>query len=159
MRYVKIFFSRIIIIFQYSFLGKITENKEGDNLKEIFENSKFVNWVLRIYNDRKKRVAGYLNTSLTVKHVIGFKNELYVFPVKSVSIIVVTAILFNMAFYALFKNSMQKEIGLLGWIIKGMLLLVGLAGLFCEVNLKNLKSSSLFLKWINGYKQTDLEKK
>ncbi len=155
----KIIFSGITAIFQYNFLGRVIENKKEDNLKEILENSRFVKRLLKTYDDWRKRVTDYLNTSLTVKHVIGVKRELYVSPVRTGSVIVVIAILSNIFFYALFGNSMQKEIRLFGWIIRGMLLFVGLAGLFCEVSLKNLKSSSLFLKWINHNRQSDLEEK
>ena len=105
------------------------------------------------------RIDEYLKTSIMVKYVIGFKNELYVSPVKTGSIIVLTAILSNIFFYALFRNAMRNEIGLLGWIIKGMLLFVGLVGLVCEIGLKNLISTSLFLKWIKHNKQSDLEEK
>ena len=124
-----------------------------------FRRGKFVKWVLKIYNDWRKRITEYFNTSLTLKYAIGLRKELNILPIKYGSIIVVTAILSNLFFYVLFKNSMQKEIGLLGWIIRGILLFVGLAGLFCEVSLKNLKNSSLFLKWINPDKQSGWEKK
>ena len=126
---------------------------------KILNNSKSVKWLLKINNDWRKRIIECSKTSLTIKHATGFKSELYLLPVKTGGIIIVTAILTNVFLYALLKSSMQKEIGLLSWIIKGMLLLVGLAGLFCETGLKNLIGTSLFLKWINHNKQSGLEEK
>ena len=155
----KIVFSGMAVIFQNSFLGRITEIKEEDNLKEILGNSRFVKCLLKLCNGWRKRIMEYLKTSFIAKFTVAFKNEFCIFPVKTGSIIVVTAILSNIFFYALFRNAIRNEIGLLGWIIKGMLLFVGLAGLFCEVDLKNLISTSLFLKWINHNRQSELEEK
>ena len=144
----KMFFSRITVIFQYSFLGRITEDRGEDNLKETLESSGLINCLFKVCNDCRKRVTDYLKTSLIVKHATGLKNEFYILPVKSGSIIIVTAVLCNLIFYALFKNFIHKEIGLLGWVIQGLLFFAGLVGLFCAVSLEELKKSSLFLKWL-----------
>ena len=144
----KMFFSGITVILRYSFLGRITEDRGEDNLKETLESSRFINCLFKISNDWKKRVTDYLKTSLTVRHAIELKNEVYILPVKTGSIIIVTAVLSNLFLHALFKNFIQREIGLLGWVINGLLFFTGLAGLYCKVSLEGLKKSSLFLKWI-----------
>ena len=144
----KMFFSGITVILRYSFLGRITEDRGGDNLKETLESSRFINCLFKIRNDWRRGVIGYWNTSFTVKHARELKSEFSISPVKSGSIIVVTAILANLFFYALLRNFMHKEIGLLGWVINGLLFFTGLAGLYCKVSLEGLKKSSLFLKWI-----------
>ncbi len=155
----EVLFNGIIVILRYSFLGRITEIKEEDNLKEVLESSGFVKWLLKIRGGWGKGIDDCLKTSFIVRHAIRFKNELYVSPVKAWSIIVVTAILSNVFFYALFKNAMCKDTGLLSWIIEAILLFVGLAGLFSEAGLKDLISTSLFVKWINHNRQSELEEK
>lgn len=158
-RLIRAFLTGAKINFKYSFLGIITENRKEDNLKGILENSRFVQWLLKIYNDWRKRIHAYLKTSLKAKYAIWFKNKLHSLSVKIGSIIILTATLLNIIFYGLFKNPTSNGIVLLDWIIKGMLLFLGLAGLFCKVSLQNLTSTSLFLKWINHYKQSDSEEK
>lgn len=148
----RLVFSVITASFRYSFLGRITEISDEDNSKEILENSGFAQWLLKICAGGKKRIMSYLKTSFTANCAAGLKNELYVLPVKTISLIVVTAILSDAAFYALLKNVIQREIGLLGWIIRGMLLSAGLAGLLGKADLENLASASLFFKWINRCK-------
>lgn len=139
---IKLFLGNMFIVFRYSFIGRITEITEEDNSKKILENSRFVKWLLRICRDWGRIITNYLKTSFTANCAAGLENKLYVSPVKTGSIIVVTALLSDIVF-----NIIRKEIGLLGWIIRGMLLFVGLAGLFCKIGLENLSSTSLVLKW------------
>lgn len=152
-------FKATSVAFQYSFLGGIAEIGEGDKLSQILENSRFVRWLLGRCGDWRKRIAAYSKKSFTAHCAAGLGNMAYALPVKAASIIVVTAISSNIVFYALLKNVIHIEIGLLGWIMRGMLLFVGLAGLFCEADLANLKSTSLFLHCINSYAQSHSEEK
>ena len=151
--------NRMNVIFRYSFLGRITEIREEGCLKEVLENSRFVKRLLKMRNKYRKRVASVLETGSAGRRIVQFKNELYIFPVKVGSIIIVIAILFNVSFYVLFRNTMCKEMGLLGWIIEGILLSMGLVGIFCKAGLIDLMETSLFIKWINRCKQSESEDK
>lgn len=153
-RLIKAFWVTTKIIFRYSFLGKITEVTEEDNTKKILENSRLVKSLRYLCDHWKDRIDGYLKTSSLINYTIELKNGIITLPVKSVSIVIVVAILTDITFSILFKNSIHNETGLLGWIIKVALLLLGFAGLFCEVSLENPKKSSLFIGWIEHNSQS-----
>lgn len=125
----------------------------------ILKNSIVIKWLLSVRSSSNIRIEKYLSKSIVAKQVIEFKKGLYFSPVKTVSIIVVTAILLNMLSYVLFASSIHNKSGLSGWIIKCFLLFTGFAGLFCEAGLKPLVSSSFFTRWVKRNKQHILEEK
>ena len=142
--------SQIKVCFRYSFLGRITEIGEEGH-PEILDNSKVVRWVLNIYNIWKDRIISWANSSAMINSVVEVKKELYFLPVKTGGMIVFTAVLTNMGL-SLF---MGKEIGLFGWSLRGVLLVVGFWGMFCNVGWEELKRTSWFIKWIeNGSTST-----
>lgn len=138
------FYKGIKISFRYSFLGKITELEYKDN-SQILDNSKFILWLINEYKIWKNRVTNYSMTSAFFASTQEIKKELYYLPIKTLSIILVVAILTNIFFSLLFK----KEIVSLGWAMRLFLLIIGLGGLFCNADREGLKQSSLILKYIN----------
>ena len=133
----------IKVCFSESFLGRIIDIDiaEKDNLV-ILKNSRFVKWLLRLYRTWENKVRIYLETSATVNLTKEAKKELYFLPVKTFGIIVVTAVPINI-FIAIVLN---KEIGLLGWAIRGLLLFVGLGGLFCNATWEDIKRTNFFIR-------------
>jgi len=138
--------------FKYSFLGKITEmDIDRECNAVILDNSKLAKCLLNSYNTWKLKIMDYVRTNATIGLVVAVRRVIYFSPVKTISIAAVVVILINFIFSVL----LNKDIVLMSWIIQGMLLFMGLAGLFCEADLKNLTGTSLFLKWINHSKQSE----
>lgn len=138
---------KIRICFRYSFLEKITNTREeGNNM--VFNESKVVRWWINLYRKRKQEVSFFLKISRTNSSVKELKKELNYLTVKNTSIIMVVAILTNIMLSILLK----KQILLLGWIIRYLLLSMGISGLFCNATWKDIMRTSYFIRQINIYK-------
>lgn len=131
--------------FRYSFLGKITEIGEEDNT-EIIHNSKVAKWMIDSYNILKNIIANYSPSSIIMNSTLEVKKELHSSPVKAGGMILFTAILSNI----LLSLLLHKEIGLLGWIIRTVLLLAAFWGIFCGVGWEELKKTSWFIRYIEA---------
>lgn len=134
------------INFGASFLGRITEIKEQEYVT-VLNNSKFIKRLLNVYNAGKDRIINYSKRSELRDLGKEFKDNFVAMPVKMGSIILIATILSNIFFSML----LNKEIGLLGWIIRGFFLSVGLSGLFCNSKWKDMKETSLVIKLINTH--------
>ena len=134
------FWARIKICFKYSFLGRITENEQISS--EILDNSKLVQHLFNFYKKWKVKIIHLLQFSSTADIAKDTKKDLYSFPVRIISIIGITAITINV-FLSLV---LQKQIGLWGWIMRGLLLFVAVSALICKAEWQTIKKNSVFLK-------------
>ena len=125
----------------------------------ILEDSLLYKLFLKSYEGFKKQIGSCLNTSFVVKYLIKMGNGLYYLSVRSISIIILILAISNILLYHMLKCFEGVEIGLLGWIIRGILLFVGFAGIFCKAQLKDLRETSLFVSWINRSKLSLSEEK
>ena len=141
-RLLNIFSEKIKICFRYSFLGRITETKQINSL--VLDNSLVVQYLTNFYKKWKDKITNYLKTSLTISWAKDTKEELYFLPVRMIGIIVVIAIVVNV-FLSL---ALQKQIGLWGWLMRGLFLFVGISGLFCTADWLAIEKSSIFLRKI-----------
>ena len=80
----------------------------------------------------------------TINSAVEVKKELYFLPVKTGGMVVFTAVLTNM----LLSLFLHKEIGMFGWSMRGVLLVVGFLGMFCGVGWEELKKTGWIMKWI-----------
>lgn len=136
-------------------LGKISNDSGGDNLKRVLENSLFFKVFIKLYKFVKKQTTSSMETSRTLRYIMRLKNRFFISPIKYGSAFIVVIILTNIVLFALFKNTMDKDIGLSGWIVRGMLLLVAFGGIFCEIELSSVVETSSFLKHL----KRDIDKK
>lgn len=143
-RLIKEFCVSTKINFKYSFLEKITEIKEEENFAMVKSNL-VIQWLIDLYKKWKFKIISYLNISTTYSFEEELKKEFNFFPIRTTSIVAVVAILTNTIYSLLFK----KEIGLFGWIMRGLLLFIGFSGLFCNVDWKNLKETSFVLRYMD----------
>jgi hypothetical protein len=120
-------------------LGKISEIREKENIDILIE-SKTIDYLINLYRRCKSAIALFFKKSLINNLAEVLKKEFYSYPVKNTSLIIVTAILTNTVFSFLLK----KEIGLLSWIIKGLLLFVGVTGLASDADWSTMRSNSIF---------------
>lgn len=134
------FWARIKISVKYSFFGRITETKQISS--GILDNSKLVQYLFNSYKKWKINIIRLLRLSSTVDLVEDTKKDLYSFPVRTISIIVITAVTINVSL-SLF---LQKQIGLWGWIMRGLLLFAAVSGLICKADWRTIKKNSVFLK-------------
>ena len=125
---------------RYSFLGRITEIREPN--PALLGNSQAVRYLIDSCKRWKDKVIHYSRTSSTVNLTEDTKEQIVLSPAKTVGIIIVTAILVN----GILSIVLQKQIGLWGWLMRGLFLFVGVAGLFCEADWRTVKGSSRFLR-------------
>lgn len=124
------------ICFRYSFLGRITET--GQTAPLGLGNSRMLQYLLHFY----RRGINCLSNSATVSVAQNLQRELYCFPVKIISIIVITTVMVN----AFLLVILQIKLDLWNFLIRVLLLFVATAGLSCEADCPTVKKSSIFLK-------------
>lgn len=139
-RLAKGFRARIIICFRDSFLGRITET--GQISSRVLDNSKLVQYLFNSYKKWKVKIIQLHQFSSTADLAKDTKEDLYSFPVRIISIIVIIAVTINV----IFSFVLQKEISLWGWLIRGLFLVAAFFGLFCKEDWQTIKKNSVFLK-------------
>lgn len=136
----------IKIGFKFSIIGRLTEiNKDAS--RNFFQTSKVTKILLNWVNNLKN---GTIKLSVTSNYVTSTKTlrqTFFLSPLKVGGIIVITTIMVNLTLLII----LQKQITLWGWWMRGLLLLIGISGLFCNADWPTIRSNSLILRKI----QTD----
>ncbi|MBM3251223.1 MAG: hypothetical protein FJZ11_00375 [Candidatus Omnitrophica bacterium] len=112
-----------------------------ENNPEILNNSKFISWLLRIGRALRDKMVNYPRTSIS----IGVLNRISLYPIKTIGIVLVAAILMDIFFF-------NQGIGLLVWIIRALFLFIGLGAVFCDAKWQDLKESSVYYKVLLSHK-------
>lgn len=120
------------------------------NLSQIFNNSKFIKLLFNVYKTQKYNITNYSKTSTFVKLAEKLKKDLYLIPVRTIGIILITAILTN----SLCSIVFNIEIKLLGWVMRVLFLFIGLISLFCDANWEDLKKTSSVIRYFNNFCKT-----
>ena len=136
--------ANIKVYFRHSFLGVVTEINEDNDFQILYE-SKFIHWLLGLYNKWKKNFVYYLTNSETANLIEKSKSEFRNAPLKTASVIAIVAIVTNIVL----SISLNKDVGLLGWLVRLALLFVGLGGIFCDAKLDEVEKTSFILKKLN----------
>jgi hypothetical protein len=139
--WVKKFLEKVKTGFRYSSLEKLTKVNPHPP-EEILKTSNILQHVKRMSTVIKLRTAMYLDASRIVALLKDLKKEFCDLPLASAGIVVLTAISTNIVI-VIFTD---KTISLFGWLIRGLLLLAALAGLFYRRGWSNVKDSSILLK-------------
>lgn len=127
--------------FKYSFLGRASEIKEEKNA-EFLDNSRTVGYWVSWLRIKKISLSFYSSLSKIVALIKEIVKEIYRSPLQAGSIIVISAIMVNAALSFLLK----REIGLFGWVMRGIFLFVGINGFLCKTDWLILKNNSAILK-------------
>ena len=144
-RLISEFSERIKIYFKYSFFGRITEiNQEENSL--ILDSSKVVQWVMVSYKKNMDKIVNYSNMSSVSGFAGQIKSEFDLLPVKTGGIIVVIAVLVDI----ILSIMLQKDVSLLGWIVRGVLLFVGAGGIFNSASWDEIKNTSIALRYLKS---------
>lgn len=141
-RLINRFWEKIKICFRYSFFGRITETRQTN--PEILDNSRGVQYLFGFYERRKSKIIKSFEASSTTDLVKDTKKDLYFFPVKVISTIVIIAIITDV----FLSIVLQRTVNLWGWLIRGLLFFVAFSGLFCKADWPTVKRNSIFLRKI-----------
>ncbi len=128
--------NKIIILLETIRNGyRSLEQKIFNICKEIYiglDKSKIVKWLINSYKKLQYKTSPFLKTSIINSSIEELKKECHFFRIKTLGIIIVAAVLTNISVSIILK----KEIGLFGWIIRGLFLSLGLISLSCAANKK-----------------------
>lgn len=116
-------------------LAKIEYNIPSD----FFETSKTAKVVLNWGGNLKnKLINSFSASSVFFACLRALKHDFSLNSLKVGGIIIVAAISTNLALSVI----LQKQIILYGWVMRGLLLSVGICGLFCNANWEDIKRTS-----------------
>ena len=139
-RFPKRFWERLKVFFRYSFLGRISETRQTTS--GILDSSRVVQYLINLYKRGKDKATRYLRTSIVIILGKDTKEQLNISPMRVISIIVVTAITVNVVL----SIALQKQIGLWGWLMRGLFLFAAVSGLFCKADWPTVKRNSVLLR-------------
>lgn len=131
----------IKIGFEYSIFGRLTEIDE-DISKNFLETSKATKIALNRMKNLKDKLIAFSDTSSSVTSTRSIKCDFFSKPLKVGGIIVITTIMTNLFLSII----LQKQITLWGWVMRGILLFIGISGLFCNAGWPTIRNYSLILR-------------
>ncbi|MFH0935359.1 MAG: hypothetical protein V1828_00635 [Candidatus Omnitrophota bacterium] len=136
---------KIKVYLENSFLGKISQTEGKDN-SIILNESKFVRNLLQVLRIMNNKLKEFLKTSIFSQYKKNLKINLSSLPIKSLSIIMIIALLLNVSLFLLFN----KKMTFYGWGMQCLLLFMSISGLFCSASWEEIKRTSLILRYINN---------
>lgn len=134
----KLYFSAkrwLIIVFKDSML--FPSNRAVD----FFGSSRIVHWFMLLYTGLEKRIIIFFKDSQIAFLTAALRNKFHIMPIKAGSIVLIISVLTNI----LLSIACYKEIVLSAWILNGLLLFLGLAGLSSDANWKDARKNSIIL--------------
>lgn len=123
-----------------SFLRKITNEKTED--PGIVDGSMIFIFLTAFINRANKRVVDYSGYSEINLFIHSAKTGPHVDRLKAVSLATIAALVTNAAI----SISAKIEVGLLGWIMRLGLILLGMAVIFGDVGWRDAKDTSFFVR-------------
>ncbi len=127
--------------FRFSIFGRLTELNDGVS-RDFFQTSKSTKILLNWLNYFKNWTIRLSVTSNCVTSTKTLRQAFLLSPLKVGSIIVITTIITNLVLLVI----LQRQITLWGWLMRALLLSIGISGLFCNADWPTLKTSSIFFK-------------
>lgn len=125
---------------KYSFVNRISEiRKEGN--AEPLNNSRIVRYWMNWLRMKKNSLSFYLSLSKIAGFIKATVKEICCSPLRAGGIIVILAIMVNVALSFLLK----KEIGLFGWVMRGIFLFMGINGFLCNTDWLAIKNNSVVI--------------
>lgn len=130
----------IKIGFKFSIFGRLTEI-EQDVSRNFFETSKATRIALNWMRNSKDALIAFSAPSTLVTSLRSLRYDFFSRSLKFGSITIITTVTVNV----ILSIILQKQISLWGWVMRGLLLFIGINGLFCNVDWSTLKRNSIFL--------------
>lgn len=126
-----------------SFLGRATDIEKKQET-EYFETSRSMKCSLDMYNTSINRVISWLRMSGLMNLANNFGQEFFSSPLRNIGIVLSVSIIANSALCFV----LQKEVSLFNWFLRGSFLLTALISLSSSANWKDVKESSVVLKFL-----------
>lgn len=140
----------IKIGFEYSIFGRLTEIYD-DTSRDFFQTSKttkiLLNWISKL-RDATTRLS---TTSSLVTSIGGLKCDFLSRPLKVGGAVVIISIMTNLVLSII----LQRQITLWGWLIRGLLLFIGISRIFCNVDWPTVIDSSIIFRRISKRQLTN----
>lgn len=124
------------------FMVKITEFQEIDI--SIFKSSNVLRYLIIFFTELKSKLRRYFSLSLTgivLKFILLRLNSFFF---KIICLFFFIVIMCNIVEYGFFYR--QIDIGVCGWLMRGLFLFINVSGLFSKTNWSDIKLNSIFLK-------------
>ncbi len=139
-----IFLKFLKMCFRYTYLDKITSVKEpGESYDSaILNNNRTAQGTANLFKKLYKKARQFFIFSIIFSLLRELKVGLFQYPVKSVSIVILTAILTD----ALLLVFIHREIIAYSVAVASTLILISVSGLFSKADWQEIKRTSLFLK-------------
>lgn len=108
----------------------------------ILGNSYVLKSIFYFYNAFNLQLINYSKKSLGFECLKGLKMELCLFPLRTLSIFMIIVICVNL----ILSLVLQRHVGVWGYLVRGLLLLVGIPGIYCKAKWPVVRKNSIFLK-------------
>lgn len=135
-------FKLVMAILKYSYLGRITEINSNLSNPIVLFKSRVSDQLIGII----KKNTHILKISLTARKIENIKNEFRLSPLRSIAIVLIPAIITDLAFYLI----INQKIGIDELALRGLFLIIATACLSSNVDLTLLTNNSLFLKYVRN---------
>lgn len=136
-RLIKDVFEAIKIGFRFSLFGRLTEIEPGIS-SDFFETSKIIKVVLSWMRNFKDKLTNVSTGSIFFASIIALKSDFSLKPLKAGGIIVIVAVTTNLVLAMI----LERQLSLVGWVVRGLLLFIGISGLFCNSDWEGIKRTS-----------------
>lgn len=136
----------IRISFKFSLFGRLAR-VEYSISRDFFTTSKIIKIVLNSISNFKDKIAyPFATNSFLFASAQDIKYYFSLKPFKAGGLIVIAMVTTNLVLSII----LQRQIILWNWLMYGLLLLIGINGLFCNINWEDIKKTSYFLKRMNN---------
>ena len=133
---------KIRIYFVYSIFGLITQKRDTEY--PVLCNSRLALFFINCGKWYKNVLFGYLDISKTQRVIKSIKADFILSSLRITGIMIISAIAANIFLNIIFNN----DVSLLGWMTRCMLIVAGIIGAFCKIDLQVLKNGSFIAKKI-----------
>lgn len=135
------FWPKMKLYFKNSFLGRITdiETEACQNRFAVWDNSRAIKYARDIFKRCKEKIVYFFHASFAGTLAKEIKKEFYSSPIKSISLVVLTAITMELGL-SVFAS---REIAKWSLFVRILFLLAAFFGSICETKWETLKKTSI----------------
>jgi len=131
-----------------NFMGGFPDNvheANNDETVNILETSVLTVRLIRLLNGCRYKIIVFFQKSAAYGLIKDLNKNLYFFPIKTVSLIIIISIATN----TILSFILCKEISISGWFIRSVFLLIAFNGLLSVTSWDELSKTSYSLKYLN----------
>lgn len=114
--------------------------------KTLNDNSLIIRFICGIRRSVKEKFVAQTRNSPVMKYIVELRNRVCGLSLKSFGMILLSATVSNVLFMLVFDDFTHQNQLLLSCLIRALLIFLGIACLFTEIDLKRTIINSLFFK-------------